>query len=59
MQIIRPTSFKKSRLQPLCEYSRMFQLMGDKNPRYSVRDIVELDLELPERTTMIWEEDSY
>ena len=36
---------------PLCEFSRMAIQFGDQNPRFRPENILQLDLEAPERTT--------
>ena len=35
----------------MCEFSRMAVSFGDANPRFRHDNILQLDLDLPERTT--------
>lgn len=37
--------------RPMCEFSRMAISFGDGNPRFRVDNILQLDLDLPEKTT--------
>lgn len=37
--------------RPTSEYSRITQGLGDSNPRYKFENILDLDLDMPERTT--------
>lgn len=38
-------------LRPTCEFSRMAISFGDQNPRFRHENILQMDLDLPERTT--------
>ena len=37
--------------RPLCEFARMAINFGDQNPRFRPENILQMDLDLPERTT--------
>lgn len=37
--------------RPTSEYSRIAKGLGDMNPRYKFDNIIQLDLDMPERTT--------
>ncbi len=37
--------------RPLCEFARMAINFGDQNPRFKPENILQMDLDLPERTT--------
>ena len=37
--------------RPTSEYSRIAKGLGDLNPRYKFENILDLDLDMPERTT--------
>jgi hypothetical protein len=37
--------------RPTSEYSRIAKGLGDANPRYKFENILDLDLDMPERTT--------
>ena len=37
--------------RPTSEYSRLAKGLGDLNPRYKFENILQLDLDMPERTT--------
>jgi len=61
--INNPTQFKEVRSgskrpqsavglkRPTSEYSRIAKGLGDLNPRYKFDNILQLDLDMPERTT--------
>ena len=42
--------------RPMCEYSKMAVNFGDNNPRFRYDNIIQFDLDLPERTTEDLEE---
>ena len=37
--------------RPTSEYSRIAKGLGDVNPRFKIENILDLDLDMPERTT--------
>lgn len=41
--------------RPTSEYSRIAKGLGDLNPRYKFENILQLDLDMPERTTEEYE----
>jgi len=41
--------------RPTSEYSRIAKGLGDLNPRYKLDNILQLDLDMPERTTEDYE----
>ena len=41
--------------RPTSEYSRIAKGLGDLNPRYKFDNILQLDLDMPERTTEDYE----
>ena len=41
--------------RPTSEYSRIAKGLGDLNPRFKFENILELDLDMPERTTEDYE----
>lgn len=41
--------------RPTSEYSRIAKGLGDLNPRYKFDNIIQLDLDMPERTTEDYE----
>lgn len=41
--------------RPTSEYSRIAKGLGDLNPRYKFENIIQLDLDMPERTTEEYE----
>ena len=44
--------------RPTSEYSRIAKGLGDLNPRYKFDNILQLDLDMPERTTEDYFEDA-
>ena len=66
-QIKNPTTFKDIKSgskrpqsavgmkRPTSEYSRIAKGLGDLNPRYKFENILQLDLDMPERTTEDYE----
>ncbi|KAL2913031.1 hypothetical protein HK105_207486 [Polyrhizophydium stewartii] len=47
----RPTSIPTVK-RPMCQYAKIMIAMGDLSPRYRSDNVVTLQLELPERTTL-------
>eukprot|EP01137_Pigoraptor_chileana_P035052 Opistho-2@28502 len=41
--------------RPVSEYARMASAMGDRNPRYKAENILQMELDMPDRTTMDYE----
>lgn len=50
MPVARPSSALNLK-KPTCEFARMALSLGDNNPRFRYDNIMQLDLDLPERTT--------
>jgi kinesin family member 3B len=50
----RPVSASGSR-RPTSDFARLANAMGDMNPRFKCENILNLELDMPERTTYDWE----
>eukprot|EP00397_Hematodinium_sp_SG-2012_P025048 GEMP01026140.1.p1 GENE.GEMP01026140.1~~GEMP01026140.1.p1 ORF type:complete len:765 (+),score=168.12 GEMP01026140.1:36-2330(+) len=55
--LVRPKSALGLRM-PMTEYARINMAMGDPNPRYRYENVLTTDLEMTERTTQYFDEDS-
>jgi hypothetical protein len=47
----RPGSARPGCTRPITEFARIKRALGDRNPRFAINNILDLDLDMPERTT--------
>lgn len=55
----RPMSVKPGFTAPISEYARIPLVMGDRNPRFHNENILELELDMPMRTTQNYQDLQY
>ena len=49
----RPGSTRPNELRPVTDYARMKVAVGDINPRWRSSNVLQLELDMPERTTQV------